>query len=1268
MATRYVLAVHDLNGKRLCTLFDSEIPQMGAAYNIVITKQIASGWKEISFNLSKYDNNGDRNWRWDFIRNENHLYLYEDDSVDKFSIKAPTDLHDSNKVQFTVKANHIAEELKTRNLYGYFDDDNGIGTIAELVHLALAGTGWSLVTCDTLYEKDGVTEKVRSYSCDTKTGAYNMISGLCDLFNAHPVFNGNRTVEIYSNDNTNGYMEILFGKNSNSISRVQNSESLVTRLYVEGEYGNYGYVGIDDVNPTGLPFILNFDYYRDLGLFTNEHQAAVDTYLEDYKDIVDTISGKQSTHNTKNGELITLIGTCAWLRYPVVNGQPDRDSMIEGGVIPDDTDISLQDGDKVAAVKTNGEYEHIEYSTSASSDYSAYAYLIKFYPVILGKIATEEDMESAKQNNIDSLMTSMNKFLRKNDYTQYETVAALKTAYGVADLRIVDDDDFDVSGLPEGLQQTTTRDYAATIGENEAGIMSLQTARYDDMRDAVSLMSQVHTLETEIDNAKSEQAEIEETFVTAMGALLRDGYWSDTNYVPGQEQSLYNDALEISEKVGKPTVTYTISTQDLSVLPEYEGEDFCVGQSVRIYDAETGLNDYAIVSEQKIYPDKPKSNSITLKTDLLDIGTKTFATTIERITELANTLKQNKEKYERAQVISRTGSVPVSVLEGAVDVLTNRLTSVSSNWATDEKGNILLTSLDGTSAMMLCGGGFMVANSKNPDGSWEWRTFGTGDGFTADMITTGFLSADRIQAYTITVDHLSSDVGTSLDLSSNNSIQLIVDDLEGDISQVEQTANKITWIVSSGTSSANMTLTNDFLSATAENIDLSANSTIMTAVENDEGYSQVAQNSNKITWIVQSGSSSSNMELTDDFYAVTAENIDLTANEGFTTTVAGLQSGIDAATETITTQQTQIVQLQESLSLKAEQTEVTEIEERVTAAEEKITPEAIFSTVSSQLSVGSRNYIKYSRSFIKNDNGDMVTDHNYVMRNINAHVDAAWADYSNVYESGGDDYSAGSGTKAIENVISPTGEYDEVLQLANASDSLFRIDVMDHSSDSAYCFSIWGKRADTATEDVDVLFSILGHCEIFTMTEEWQRFSVLIEPPYESESIDITTESDEAFFLYKGMLEQGNVVTDWIQAPEDNFESLSSLVEQTDRSWKASINERLGTSGNLSTYMKFTANGLVFGVQTTSGTSSYYSKFQIVINNEAIRFYDFSDYDPKDIPDMSNEAYWQEEEIYKPVAYITSKELYITTASITTGMKVGDYTIMDDGDGGFAIV
>lgn len=47
------------------------------------------------------------------------------------------------------------------------------------------------------------------------------------------------------------------------MDRKEDAADVVTRLYVEGEYGGNGYVGIDGVNPTGLPFLLNFDYYRE---------------------------------------------------------------------------------------------------------------------------------------------------------------------------------------------------------------------------------------------------------------------------------------------------------------------------------------------------------------------------------------------------------------------------------------------------------------------------------------------------------------------------------------------------------------------------------------------------------------------------------------------------------------------------------------------------------------------------------------------------------------------------------------------------------------------------------------------------------------------------------------------------------------------------------------------------------------------------------------------------------------------------------------------
>lgn len=53
------------------------------------------------------------------------------------------------------------------------------------------------------------------------------------------------------------------------------------------------------------------------------------------------------------------------------------------------------------------------------------------------------------------------------------------------------------------------------------------------------------------------------------------------------------------------------------------------------------------------------------------------------------------------------------------------------------------------SAMQLCSQGFRIASGCKADGSWDWRTFGTGAGFTADLITVGTLMGDLIKAGTI---------------------------------------------------------------------------------------------------------------------------------------------------------------------------------------------------------------------------------------------------------------------------------------------------------------------------------------------------------------------------------------------------------------------------------------------------------------------------------------------------------------------------------------
>lgn len=97
----------------------------------------------------------------------------------------------------------------------------------------------------------------------------------------------------------------------------------------------------------------------------------------------------------------------------------------------------------------------------------------------------------------------------------------------------------------------------------------------------------------------------------------------------------------------------------------------------------------------------------------------------------------------------------------------------------------------------------MIANGRNDDGSWNWRTFGTGEGFTADAIITGYLSADRIEAGSITSTKLDGSVGAMIDLSDNESIKMIVNEAASVIrSEVEpeEKAPNMLWLDISGES------------------------------------------------------------------------------------------------------------------------------------------------------------------------------------------------------------------------------------------------------------------------------------------------------------------------------------------------------------------------------------------------------------------------------------------------------------------------------------
>ena len=411
--------------------------------------------------------------------------------------------------------------------------------------------------CETFFENDGVTEKVRSISCDTRRGAYLLISDICKLFSAYPVYDGEtRTVNIYSLNRHEDMLELNFAKNLTGVERKEDAADIVTRLYVEGEYADGGYVGIDDVNPTGLAFLLDFDYFRELGVFTEAHEQALQEYLRDIAAAKADSTSAASDLITLDGRLNELWGSVDYILY-TLNGGEVAGHILGGDASEEQAELAA--GDELTVLLADG--THITQYDLVFPENSEY--VIKWITKTSGLIGGKEVAIEAKQQSIES----WNKQLAEEpDQAKQETIQE------------------QIALLESGIQEI----YEGTA--ESAGLYAL-------MREAVDIAIERDVLNTQYESSMSGQAAIEQRFAEAMGDLLRDGYWSNTSYAAGQEELLFLEGQEIMAKLAKPSVTYTVTVQNLSGISGYEQEVFQPNMAVRLWDEVLSLNDQAYVTK-----------------------------------------------------------------------------------------------------------------------------------------------------------------------------------------------------------------------------------------------------------------------------------------------------------------------------------------------------------------------------------------------------------------------------------------------------------------------------------------------------------------------------------------------------------------------------------------------------------------------------------------------------------------------------------------------
>ena len=202
---------------------------------------------------------------------------------------------------------------------------------------------------------------------------------------------------------------------------------------------------------------------------------------------------------------------------------------------------------------------------------------------------------------------------------------------------------------------------------------------------------------------------------------------------------LLEEATAYLWQIREPTVTYEADVLDLAAFGR-EWEGIGLGDTVSIIDEE--LCDGGLRLRGRI--SKVKRDLLTNDTEV------TFGTLVDALgdpwTQITSNLGYLSDK---AATWSQTAEPTSSWLDTFMASLNARYNAAGTYhytsytqgdiWSSvplDENGH---ATEPGGWAMNINGMGFRLASNLNEDGSWDWRTFGNGEGFTADEIVAGII-------------------------------------------------------------------------------------------------------------------------------------------------------------------------------------------------------------------------------------------------------------------------------------------------------------------------------------------------------------------------------------------------------------------------------------------------------------------------------------------------------------------------------------------------
>lgn len=215
--------------------------------------------------------------------------------------------------------------------------------------------------------------------------------------------------------------------------------------------------------------------------------------------------------------------------------------------------------------------------------------------------------------------------------------------------------------------------------------------------------------------------------------------------------------------ISQPKFVYEVSVALLTDLKD----QVTLGDTVHVYDKDFGGDQLSLhgrivkIKRDLLYPEASQLTIGNVTDDL--------ASHQKQVDQQLAELKSKSSTWDKTSASLGPNLIPASYIKNLLQEW-NDLANASGGYTYTIDGGGSITydrAIDDnpTKALQIVGGVMRIANSKDPEGNWIWRTALTGDGIVGA----------EIAAHSITANQLRSDVGANLDLSSNESVRLVVD-------------------------------------------------------------------------------------------------------------------------------------------------------------------------------------------------------------------------------------------------------------------------------------------------------------------------------------------------------------------------------------------------------------------------------------------------------------------------------------------------------------